>query len=119
MPNHITTVCTVTGEDARVQAFRKAHITTVHADSVGIASKQQFDFETIIPMPECVKATIIEDWSGEFGDADIELYAKALMANKRTFITENAHLIPKGIKRWGELLEYYDREKPPELGKLA
>jgi len=115
MPNHITTVCTVTGKEARVLAFRETHITTDEK------KRAQFDFETIIPMPACVKATIIEGggWEGGFGDADIELYATALMKNRRTFITENMHLIPKDIKRWGELLEYYDREKPPDVSKLA
>ena len=119
MPNHITTVCTVTGEVARVQAFQKAHITTDKKN------RTQFDFETIIPMPECVKATIIDDenWGGGFGDADVELYAKALMGNKSCFLLDNERIpgigIPANVKRWGELLEWYDSKKSPAVGKLA
>ncbi len=120
MPNHITTVCTVTGEDVSVRAFRAAHITT------DAKKRAQFDFETIIPMPESVKATIIDDgnWGGGFGDADIALYAKAIMEKKHCFLLDNerAHMrLPEHIKKWGDVIEWYDREKPQVavLGKAA
>jgi Ferredoxin-like domain in Api92-like protein len=113
MPNHITTVCTVTGDDVSVRAFRAAHITV------------QFDFETIIPMPACVKATI-RDWeNGEMiGDAEVEYYAKALIENRCCAIPSDQlkHMrLPEHVKRHGDLIDYYDSEKPQvaRFGKAA
>jgi hypothetical protein len=52
MPNHVTTICTVTGPTEAVDAFVAAHIRP-RDDGKG----DHFDFKTVIPMPECVEGT--------------------------------------------------------------
>lgn len=54
MPNHITTVCTVTGSEGDVAAFALAHVKT---ETKNGESREWFDFGTIIPKPECVDAS--------------------------------------------------------------
>jgi hypothetical protein len=49
MPNHVTTICTVTGPQADVEAFFACHIRP-RADKDG----QFFDFDSIIPKPPIV-----------------------------------------------------------------
>lgn len=44
MPNHVTTVCTITGPEDDVTRFEENH-------------GAKFDFDTIIPRPESIKAT--------------------------------------------------------------
>ena len=69
MPNHVTTICTVTGPAADVAAFVERHITPVLCDrhddckdSPALAAtcfdQRHFDFQTIIPMPEVLKGTL-------------------------------------------------------------
>lgn len=48
MPNHVTTKLTVRGDNKLIQAFIDQHIT-------GAEGKKQFDFNTIIPMPEVLR----------------------------------------------------------------
>lgn len=50
MPNHITTVCTVTGPPADVDRFVATHI-------VAEDEKPFFGFQTVIPAPACVEGT--------------------------------------------------------------
>lgn len=54
MPNHVTTICTVTGPHADLEAFRNRHLPfSLTKDG----QSQNFDFETVIPKPEVVKNT--------------------------------------------------------------
>lgn len=53
MPNHVTSIVTVTGPEADVAAFAAAHFKENKGNS-----KDKFDFETIIPMPESVAKTV-------------------------------------------------------------
>jgi hypothetical protein len=52
MPNHVTTICTVTGPQAEVEAFFACHIRP-RTDKDGAF----FDFQTIIPKPPIVDET--------------------------------------------------------------
>lgn len=62
MPNHLTSVCTVTGLAELVEAFRARCI-------VSEEGKSRFAFETIVPVPPEVLGTE----SGS--EADLGLYA--------------------------------------------
>lgn len=55
MPNHITTVLTVTGDETAIAALVARHIAKVK-DRDG-AESDHLDFATIIPRPACVDAT--------------------------------------------------------------
>ena len=52
MPNHVTSVCFVTGPDASVAAFVATHIVP-REDGDG----SFFDFGTVIPRPKCIEET--------------------------------------------------------------
>jgi hypothetical protein len=52
MPNHVTTVCKVSGSPAAVLAFRDKHIT-----KEGDEEQEVFDFQTIIPKPAVLRET--------------------------------------------------------------
>lgn len=54
MPNHVTTICTVTGPSADLEAFRNRHLPFSLTKN---GQSQNFDFETVIPKPEVVKNT--------------------------------------------------------------
>ena len=116
MPNHITTVATVTGPAERADAFRLTHIKS-RKDG------HEFDFDTIIPMPVCVKATIRDCKPGggpSFGDHDVEMYAKALLGNRSLFLLahERPRWMPESAKTWADLIEWYDEHRPG-LDKVA
>jgi hypothetical protein len=51
MPNHVTTICTVTGPEDQVNAFREIHITASEPDG------DRFCFRTIIPRPAIIDET--------------------------------------------------------------
>ena len=53
MPNHVTTTCTVTGPAASLAAFQ-ARMFRPDEDDDGLV---RFDFERILPMPDCVRVT--------------------------------------------------------------
>jgi hypothetical protein len=58
MPNHVTTRCVITGQSEALARFLETHI---RPDS---DADPRLDFNTIIPMPDCLKGTI----SGGFVD---------------------------------------------------
>jgi hypothetical protein len=118
MPNHVTTVCTVTGSPSDVARFVATHITPWkrRTDTV-----DQFDFDTIIPMPQSVKDTIRPMFDeatpegvplGQVGDGQIELYAEALIRNPRTFVVYRPGWLPEDVRRWGELRAWLDDKHP-------
>lgn len=53
MPNHVTSIVTVTGPETDVAAFAAAHFKENKGNS-----KDKFDFETVIPMPASVANTV-------------------------------------------------------------
>lgn len=61
MPNHVSTVCVVTGPEAEVNAFVKAHIVVDPKEGGGA----QFDLGTVVPKP----AIVSETESGSEADA--------------------------------------------------
>lgn len=52
MPNHVTSVIVVTGPESDVSAFASAHLKEIDE------GRLQFDFETIIPMPDSITKTV-------------------------------------------------------------
>lgn len=55
MPNHVTTICTVTGPAADVAAFAERHVVPKKLRDGG--TYPDFDFATIIPRPEILDRT--------------------------------------------------------------
>lgn len=53
MPNHVTTVCVVTGLESDVARFVESHLRPVHEKPGTVF----FDFQTVIPAPEIVAKT--------------------------------------------------------------
>lgn len=56
MPNHVTTLCKVSGSPAAVLAFRENHITK-KKDPDSDKEYESFDFQTIIPKPAILNET--------------------------------------------------------------
>lgn len=52
MPNHYTTVCTVTGHPSLIETFQSTHIVATEDKS-----ERFFDLGTVIPKPDCVEGT--------------------------------------------------------------
>lgn len=66
MPNHLTTVCRVTGPEPAIASFRaKCIVPVVNEHALADAPKERFDLSTVIPRPACVDATT----SGSEADA--------------------------------------------------
>lgn len=55
MPNHVKTVCTVTGPEAAVALFEASHFPT--GTESPSKPTRRFDFGTIIPVPASIEAT--------------------------------------------------------------
>ena len=55
MPNHVETELTITGNQKSLNAFEKKHLIPRHNDTDG--DYIEFDFNTIVPMPEELKDT--------------------------------------------------------------
>jgi hypothetical protein len=118
MPNHITTVATVTGPAERVEAFRVAHIRPTEERA---HNREHFDFETIIPMPQSIKDTMRpfddkdrkpDEPKGSCGDAEVEFYAEACLKNPREFIVNLYPWLPADVKRWGDMKVWLEKQKP-------
>ncbi len=58
MPNHVTTVCTVSGPARDVLLFVENHIRSRRGEGMHEGKTLRiFDFETVAPMPDVVKGT--------------------------------------------------------------
>ena len=66
MPNHVTSVITLSGDESRIKAMLEA----IKNDEVGIGS---VDFNKILPMPESLHMT-----SGSIEDSAIAVYISAI-----------------------------------------
>lgn len=113
MPNHITNVVTITGPAADLAACLVRHIVEKTTPK---KTWTEFDFETLIPMPQSVKDTIrdFENAEERCGDAQVSLYALALMHNRREFIAagERPGNMPKTVERWSDAIAWLDKEHP-------
>lgn len=104
MPNHITNLLTVTGDAEKVAAFRAAHVRTEDGRAF-------FDFGTIIPKPQCVKDT--ERPPGTIGDAEVELYALALLQRGGRFTErERYQWIPAEVRTWDDMIAWLESLRP-------
>lgn len=115
MPNHITTVCTIAGPASDLAEILRRHVT------VSDDPATQFDFETIIPMPQSIKNTFRphtpeQRKPGEpvdgVGDHEVTVYAQALTGGRREHIVDRPRWLPTGLRTAGELLDYLDKTKP-------
>lgn len=115
MPNHITNLVTITGPDADVAAFLARHV--VEREHRG-EKFLEFAFETVIPVPQCVKET--ERDNEHVGDGQVETYARALISNRRLFMmpAERSGWIPAEVQRWGDFIEWQNK-KDPRVEKWA
>lgn len=120
MPNHLTTVCTVTGEESDVAAFVAAHI---REDEWRGEKRMGFDFDTIVPAPQSIKDTYRPIFGGEeqvpgvpetCGDAQVEMYAQCLLSGYR----DGGHSyvgyswLPKDVRTWRQLQAWLDATSP-------
>jgi hypothetical protein len=122
MPNHVTTVCEVTGPCTDVAQFVAMHITEREWRG---ERRESFDFESIIPMPQCVKNTIRPTFDqpipdgvpkDSVGDYQVEICARAIMTYPGAFILPGevyAHSMPpKEHATWGDLREHFAKTYP-------
>jgi len=119
MPNHITTVCTVTGEPADIAAFRAAHIQERERHG---AKRDEFDFATIIPVPQVITDTERPMHHGTpprpgepevCGDAQVEMYAQCLLNYRGAHHPYTSYAwLPAGVKTWEQLRAYLDSTSP-------
>lgn len=120
MPNHITTVCTVTGSPEAIDAFVAAHFRITEDEKPA----EIFDFKTIIPQPEIVGKTESgsEAEQGFFALTGLHKVGFAMfadtpmhMAARHQGFPLNAMTTPEHYREWLE-------QKSPEAirkGKLA
>ena len=66
MPNHVTSVITLSGDESRI----KAMLEQIKNDEIGIGS---VDFNKVLPMPESLHMT-----SGSIEDSTIAVYISAV-----------------------------------------
>jgi hypothetical protein len=120
MPNDVTTVCTVTGPDAEVDALIVKHVRpSLRGANEG---DEVFDFDTVIPMPRAIRNTIRPrgDKSRKAGapiadvcDLHVDLYARALVSHWRaSHIYDRSEWLPAHVTTWEDVLAWYDRTRP-------
>jgi hypothetical protein len=117
MPNWVSNSVSVVGDKKRVKEFRKKHFTP----------KKEFDFETVIPMPESVfKGNLgikerevhgsnnwydwsIENWGCKWNAGNTQLYSDKIRVSKEVAVLEfsfdTAWALPEPIYK--KLAEMY------------
>lgn len=113
MPNHVTTVCTVTGPTDDIEKFYQRHICNTSEDKLGVKF-DDFDFETIIPKPDVVKATE----SGS--ESDLGYFALTGKTIPRLYAHKPS--MPSGLDKdatRGELMQWLLKNNPTVLAKGA
>jgi hypothetical protein len=121
MPNHITTLCTVTGPDADVEAFKARHIVQHFEKDDGVHKAfDTFDFETVTPMPASVRATSRDFTKGDnAGDLEVEQYAIALLGGRdEAHHYPYPHHLPADCDTNESLMDHL-RTKAPSVEKWA
>lgn len=113
MPNHVTTVCTVTGLPIDVAGFKSRHIVTRKNERTG-EDFLAFDFDSIVPMPAVVKATIRDAEKIPIGDFNIEMRARCMLASGRTLGHDFRGFtwMPSRVRSWSDLAEWLDEKHP-------
>lgn len=98
MPNHITNVLTIKGPEADIAAFWSAHL-----------REGLIDFDTVIPMPQCIKDTIrnLRNKEELCGDKEVEDYAIACVSDP-----DDVPTLP-GMRKWTE-----DRKGHESFGQI-
>lgn len=94
MPNHVTTICTVTGPATYVAMFSAAHIVP-RPDGKG----PHFDFRTIVPVPASIDATAEHR---KCGDVGIEMAAIAILLGTRNDFKAFPYSYPQHKARYGD-----------------
>lgn len=116
MPNHVTTICTITGPAADVAAFAEAHVRPDETDST---SRPRLNFRTVIPMPESVAGTT----SGTEQEVAMFALTGAQKPDKygfRALFKNDTPLSFPYVQAWGcrtreELLVYLEKNNPKAL----
>jgi hypothetical protein len=106
MPNWVYNNVSVVGDKKRVTEFRKKHFTSEKDQVDGLEGREEFDFETIIPMPETVfRGNIgaeerkqhgnnnwydwsIENWGCKWNAGNTQLYSDKIRVNKGVAVLE-------------------------------
>lgn len=124
MPNHVTTVCTVTGGPDAVRAFRERHLVANAKESSGV----DFDFCTVIPKPACV------DLSQASSDAELGIIALLWGAFERNQYATTRHIasgarsalvgygaVPERLTRSADLVAHLEKNNKGamEAGRQA
>jgi hypothetical protein len=124
MPNHVTTVCTVTGPTEDVAAFVAAHI---RENEWRGEKRREFDFDTIIPMPQSIKDTerpfqgtpgmedprIPPEARAGCGDAQVEMYALSLLHYRKERHDYTSYSwLPADVQTWGQLRTWLESTSP-------
>lgn len=116
MPNHVTTICTVTGPDDEVRRFERTHLISKKNKRDGAYT--HFDFDTVIPMPASVKATMRGDGVPMIGDLQVETCATAMLQSRCTYILpdeRSRYHIDPSIRTWAELIAWYEKKQPAAI----
>lgn len=119
MPNHITTLFTVTGPESDVAAFEARHVTT---EETSRGPVEHFAFDSVVPMPQCIKDTMgrshFDSGAPMVGDGEVNAYALALAGNRRDHIASGYMRLPAHVLTNADVIKHYDETKPA-VGKWA
>lgn len=119
MPNHLTTVCTLTGPAEDIARFIGAHI---HECERHGETAERFEFESIVPMPQSIKDTIrpmgdapVPDGvpAEPVGDGPVELYAASLLEDPGANFSRGLwRWVDQDVHTWGDVQAWLDKKYP-------
>lgn len=126
MPNHVTTLCKITGPKSALKKFSDAHLVAradppEEGEALLKSAERRLDFNTIIPMPEVIKGT------QSSSDAEQALFALHGLAkrhwgdpalvpvNEAEFIPRYGHLRDAKVATRAELMEHLKKTRPQAL----
>lgn len=106
MPNHVTNRIFVTGPESEISEFKAAHV------RMDLEGGKRFDFETVIPMPECIRRT------ESSSDAELGLVAlgKAKPGEAENFLSY-PWVASEGLRTVEELRAWILRTRPEAVAK--
>lgn len=125
MPNHVTTICTITGLSADVDAFAERHVLQRKNDDGEPYS--DFDFDTIIPKPSCVSETVsgpraevgLYALTGDNGPNRTEWLDHVFPDRRSDNPSVRWPFLPKDIDTRAKLLEHLKANDPEALDQGA